>query len=449
MQTLRARINYAVNPEKTDGGHLVSFYECQPESAVEEFAASKDLYHLITQREREPSEDVLAYMIRQSFLPGEITPEKANEIGYALAMEFTKGEHQFIVATHMDKEHIHNHIIFNSTTLDCDRKFANPHQCGKDVARISDRLCRENGLSVVENPQQKGQTYKEWDARKKGHSWKARLQETIDRVIPDSRDFDDFLFRMREEGYEIKINKYLSFRGPGQERFTRSKTLGRDYTTEMLKTRLNNPRRRVAVQKNTSHTSTGKLNLLVDIKAKLQAGKGAGYERWAKTFNLKEAARTINYLTDRGLTDYDELVVCAEKAGQEFEAASSRIKEVEGRMSELSGLRRHIINYSKTRDIYAAYRKAKNKKAYRNKHKSEISMHEASKKAFDKLGGAKIPKLAEIQAEYSRLLVEKQGLYETYKTARRDMIDLQTAKRNVERILNIQTSQEVRHEKER
>ncbi len=448
-RTLHDRIDYAENSDKTEGGRLVSSYECQPETAAEEFAVSKMLYEIQTGRKRPPSEDVIAYMIRQSFKPGEVTPAQANKIGHALALEFTKGQHQFIVATHTDKAHIHNHLIFNSVTLDCDRKFANPHQCGRDVARISDRLCREHGLSVVENPKQKGKSYKEWDARRKGQSWKGRLQETIDRVLPDNRDFEDFLAHMRTEGYEVKLDKNLSFRALGQERFTRSKTLGADYTLEALKERLSLRRGTPAAVKTVSLPAGQKVNKLIDIQAKLQAGKGKGYEQWATIYNLKEASKTINFLTDNGVTDYEDLEALARDAEEKFNSASARIKQLEARLSELSSLRTHIINYSKTRDVYAAYRKSKNKKIYRDRHADEIEKHEAAKKAFDKLGSATIPKVAEIQAEFSSLLAEKKAQYEIYKAARKDMIDYQTAKQNIDRLLRIQSPLEKSRETER
>lgn len=441
-QTLRDRIDYAENPEKTDGGRLVSSYECLPETAADEFTISKYIYKASTGKEQAPEKDVLAYMIRQSFKPGEITPEDANRIGYDLAMEFTKGNHQFIVATHTDKAHIHNHVIFNSTTLDCDRKFSEPHQSGRDVARISDRLCREHGLSVVEHPRQKGMAYKEWDARRKGQSWKGTLQETIDRILPDSSDFDDFLAGMRAEGYEIKVGKNLSFRATGQERFTRSKTIGADYTLEALKERIACHDKHPAEKTIRSTANGQKVNKLVDIKAKRQEGKGAGYERWAKLFNLKEAANTLNFLTEHGISDYDELVTRTDEAGEKFDAASVRIKQVESRLTELSELRSHIINYSKTHKIYTAYRNAKDKKAYLAAHKDEIALHESAKQAFDKLGGKRIPKVAEIQAEFSSLLAEKKELYQEYRKARKDMTDLGTARQNIERILNIRQPNE-------
>ncbi len=447
VQTLRGRINYAENPEKTGGGRLVSSYECLPETAADEFAVSKYLYKASTGKEQTPEKDVLAYMIRQSFKPGEIAPEDANRIGYDLAMEFTKGKHQFIVATHTDKAHIHNHVIFNSTTLDCARKFSEPHQSGRAVAKISDRLCQEHGLSIVENPKQKGMSYKEWDARRKGISWKGALQEAIDRVLPDSSGFDDFLARMRAEGYEIKIGKNLSFRAPGQERFTRSKTIGADYTLEALKERIDTKGRQTTANDHVSFPAGKKVSRLVDIEAKRQEGKGKGYEHWATLFNLKEAANTLNFLAEHGISDYDELAAMAEEAGQKFDMASARIKKVEARLAELSALRSHIINYSKTRNIYTAYHNAKDKKAYLAAHRDEIALHESAKKAFDKLGGKRIPKVAEIQTEFSSLLAEKKELYQTYRQARRNMTDLGMAKQNIERILNIRPQENMRQEK--
>ena len=433
---------HAENPEKTEGGRLVSSYECLPKTAADEFAVSKYIYKASTGKEQAPEKDVLAYMIRQSFKPGEITPEDANRIGYDLAMEFTKGKHQFIVATHTDKAHIHNHVIFNSTTLDCDRKFSEPHQSGREVARISDRLCREHGLSVVEHPRQKGMAYKEWDARRKGQSWKGALQKTIDRILPDSSNFDDFLTRMRTEGYEIKVGKNLSFRATGQERFTRSKAIGADYTLEALKERIACHGKHSTEKTSRSTVNGQKVNKLVDIQAKRQEGKGAGYERWAKLFNIKEAANTLNFLTEHGISDYDELVTLSNEAGEKFDAASAQIKQVESRLAELSELRSHIINYSRTHNIYTAYRNAKDKKAYLAAHRDEITLHESAKQAFDKLGRKKIPKVAEIQAEFSSLLAEKKELYQEYRKARKDMVDLGTARQNIEQILNIRQPNE-------
>lgn len=448
-QTIRDRLNYAQNPDKTQGGILVTAYECSPESAADEFAISKSLYDAITGRERESRKDVIAYMIRQSFAEGEVDPQTANDIGYALAMEFTKGEYQFVVATHTNTAHPHNHIIINSTHLDADRKFDYYHQCGQDIMKISDRLCLEHGLSVVENPKQKGKSYKEWDERRRGKSWKGRLQETIDRLLPESNDFEDFLARMRSEGYEVKLGKHTAFRASGQERFTRAKTLGAEYTEQALRERIGGGKVHFAEKKVSRPAGHKKVNLLVDIQAKMQAGKGDGYAQWARIFNLKEASKTLNFLTDNGISDYDELSAKADAAGEQFDALSVQIKQLEARISEVSTLRTHIINYSKTREVYVAYQKSRHKKEFRATHENGLALHESAKTAFEALGGAPIPKVTQLSAEYAALVFEKKQCYEDYKTARKMMIDLQTAKQNIDRILSIDNTQKSHRETER
>lgn len=437
-QTIADRIDYSESPDKTEDGKFISAYECSPESAASEFDASKTIYAMMTGRERAVTEDVIAYMIRQSFKPGEVTPQEANEIGYALALEFTKGEHQFIVATHTNKAHIHNHVIFNSTTLDCERKFDNYHQCGRDVRKISDRLCEEHDLSVIRNPRQKGQSYKEWDARRTGQSWKAQLQDTIDWVLPDSRDIDDFLAKMRTEGYEVKLGKNIAFRAAGQERFTRAKVLGADYTEDAMKQRIKAPRGRVtAPQKPARRSSNNQVNLLIDIQAKLQAGKGSGYEKWSKIFNLKEAAKTLNFLSDHNISDYEELALKTEEAGKRFDVISSRLKKLDARLAEIVALKTHIINYSKTRETYVEYGKSRHKKEFRAAHESELGLHEAAKRAFDALDGKSIPKVAQLQEEYTALLSEKKAGYEEYKALRKEMLEYGIIKQNIDRILSV------------
>ena len=297
---LKDRIDYDKNPDKTKGGLLVSSYQCSPDTAWQEFALSKQIYEAETGRKRAPENDVISYLIIQSFKPGEITPEDANKLGYQLALEFTGGQHQFLVATHVDKKHIHCHIEFNSTTLDCTHKFNNYRNTYQTIRKINDRLSREHGLSVIEKPKEKGKHYAEWANERRGTSWKDKLRRTIDRVLPAVSSYEEFLAAMRQEGYEIQTTrKALSFRlaSEGQERFTRAKTLGADYTPEAIKERIGQPvkrpRRRAAqLQKN------GRVNLLLDIQSRLQ-GRGPGYERWLKIHNLKEAAKTLNFSTQK------------------------------------------------------------------------------------------------------------------------------------------------------
>ncbi|MDE6590639.1 MAG: relaxase/mobilization nuclease domain-containing protein, partial [Oscillospiraceae bacterium] len=336
--------DYDQKAEKTNDGELVSSYMCSPETAAEEFEISKQLYHQITGRSQPKGRDVLMYRIIQSFKPGEISPEEANRIGYELAMKYTGGQHQFVVATHVDKAHIHTHIEINSTNLNCDGKLRDVKGSAMVLRRLNDELCKAHGLSVIENPKPSAKKQKEMAAAKYGTSHKEQLRQTIDRVLPDCQSYDDFLAKMRAEGYEIKEGKKLSFRAPGWDRFTRSDKLGSDYTKEALRER-SDPRRGRSAEAKKAIPHTGrKVNMLIDIQAKIAAGKGAGYERWAKIFNLKEAAKTLNFLIENDLTDYDELAARAEQAGDRFDEVSHRIKQLEARMGEVAQLKTHIIN---------------------------------------------------------------------------------------------------------
>lgn len=434
LQSMAERHDYDQKPEKTRDGELVSAYMCSPETAAEEFEISKQLYYQLTGRSQPKKRDVIMYRIIQSFRPGEVTPEEANRIGYELAMRFTEGRHQFVVSTHVDKAHIHTHIEFNSTNLDCDGKFKNVKDSAFVLRRLNDELCKAHGLSIIEHPEGKAKLPGEAAAVKYGVSFKEQLRQAIDRVIPDSAGFEDFLERMRAEGWEVKQGKYLSFRAPGRERFTRSHRLGDDYTRDALQARAGNRRGYAAETKKPLKYDGKKINLLVDIQAKLAAGKGVGYEKWAKVFNLKEAARTLNFLIENNLTDYDVLAARAEQAGANFDAASRHIKQLEARMAEVAQLKTHIIRYARTREVYAAYKKS-HKKEFRAEHEEELAQHEAAKKAFDALGGKPIPKVAQLSKEYAALLAEKQAEYEKYKTLRQEMITIRTAKQNVDRIL--------------
>ena len=449
QQSMADRHDYDQKAEKTQNGELVSSFMCSPETAAEEFEISKQLYHQITGRKQSPEHDIIMYRIIQSFKPGEISPEDANRLGYELAMKFTRGQHQFVVSTHVDKAHIHTHIEFNSTNLNCDAKFQNVKNSAFILRRLNDELCRAHGISVIENPKPSAKKQKEIAAVKYGTSHKEQLRQTIDRVLPDCQGYDDFLAKMRAEGYEVKEGKLLSFRAPGWDRFTRSNKLGADYTREALRERSSHRGGRSAVAKKAVPHVGRKGNMLIDIQAKLAAGKGAGYERWAKVFNLKEAAKTLNFLVENDLTDYDELAVRAEQAGDRFDEVSRRIKQLEGRMAEIAQLKTHIINYSKTREVYAAYKKSRHKKEFLAEHGAEIAKHEAAKKAFDALGGKPIPKVAQLSQEYAALLAEKQEQYAEYKALRQDMIDYRTMKQNVDKILGLEPEEQAQNREQK
>ncbi|MDD2246579.1 MAG: relaxase/mobilization nuclease domain-containing protein [Proteiniphilum sp.] len=434
--SIKDRTDYAENPDKTNNGELITAYECDPATVDAEFLLAKRQYQTITGREQRRNKNVLAYQIRQAFKPGEITPEDANKISYELAMRFTKGKHAFIVATHVDKAHIHSHIIFNSTTLDCTRKFRDFLGSGRAVRKISDRLCLEHGLSIIENPKHGGKHYGKWLGDKKLPSYQDKLRQTIDAALNGKpANFDSFLLAMGAVNYEIKQGKNLSFRASGQKKFTRLRSLGEGYSEQEIRLIIEGKQPLSPSRSKAARREPQKVSLLVDIQAKLLAGKGPGYERWAKVFNLKQMAQTINYLTENSLLEYTELEEKTAQATARFNALSERIKAAETRMSEIGNLKNHIINYSKTSEVYAAYRKAGYSKKFYDAHTSDILLHKAAKAAFDALRMKRLPTVKALQTEYETLLAEKKKVYSEYTIARKEMRELLTAKANVERLL--------------
>ena len=434
---LADRTDYAKNPNKTNEGEYISAYECDPRTIQGEFLLSKRQYSDITGRQQE--NDVIAYQIRQSFKPDEVSPELANKIGYELGMSFTKGNHAFIVATHIDKAHIHNHIIFNSTSLDCTNKFRDFLGSGKAVRKISDRLCLENSLSIIENPRRGKYHYGRWLGDKKPPSNSEKLRQIIDEILTKKpANFIVFLEEMKLAGYEIKQGTHLSFKGENQKKFIRLRSLGSDYSEEEIKAIISGEKAQTT-KKDHHKKPQPRVNLLVDIQAKLQAGKGAGYEQWAKIFNLKQMAQTINFLTEYKLLAYEDLEKKSLTATDKFNRLSTEIKAAEKRMAEIAILKAHIINYAKTRDVYTDYRKAGYSKKFYEEHTAELLLHKASKAAFDELELKKLPTVKSLQAEYAELLSKKKQAYGTYHSAKKEMQEVLTAKANIDRLLQSET----------
>lgn len=446
---LADRTDYAINPDKTNDGEYISSYECDPKTVQGEFLLSKRIYSDITGREQ--ANDVIAYQMRQSFKPGEVAPELANKIGYELGMRFTKGNHAFIVATHIDKSHIHNHIIYNSTCLDCTRKFRDFLGSGKAVRKISDRLCLENGLSIIENPKRGKNHYGKWLGDKKPVTHSQKLRNTIDEILSKKPiDFDAFLLQMEQAGYSIKQGKHLAFKSKDQKKFIRLCSLGEGYTEEEIKAIICGEKP-INDRKKAKENPQSPVNLLVDIQEKIQAGKGAGYERWAKIFNLKQMAQTINFLSENNLLAYEDLEEKAQTVTDNFNQLSDQIKATEKRMTEIGNLKTHIINYSKTRDVYIAYRKVGYSKKFYEKHTADLLLHKAAKTAFDELKDKKLPTVKALQEEYYELLSEKKKAYAKYHSIKKEMKNILTAKANVDRLLgeNISEKEKEKYKKER
>ena len=385
---LKSRTDYAQNPDKTQQGELVSSYECSPLTVDEEFMLSKRQYELMTGRRQK--NDVIAYQIRQSFKPGEITAEEANKVGYELAMRFTKGKYAFIVATHTDREHIHNHIIYNSTALDSTRKFRDFLLSGLAVQRLSDLICLEHQLSVIEiKPYRERQKRTFYPPRESNRD---KLCAVIDNILLNEKptDFEAFLQTLEQQGYEIKRGKHTSVKGTRQKRFIRIRTLGAGYSED------------------------------------------EGYARWAKRYNLKEISKTLIFLQENKIGSIEEMQERVDAATARYHELGDSIKAAEQRMAEIAVLRAHIINYAKTRPVYDAYRKAGYSKKFLEEHREQITLHRAAKAAFDEAGLKKLPKVKELNTEYSTLLFQKKAAYPAYRKARDEMQELMKAQKNVE-----------------
>ena len=380
---------------------------------------------------------MIAYQIRQSFKPGEITPEETNRVGYELAMRFLKGKHAFIVATHVDKKHIHNHIIWNSTTLDCTIKFRDFFRSGKAVRRLSDLICLEHGLSVVDMPAYHGQQYHRWLGDAQGQTQRDALRAAIDDALEKKpSDFEILLKLLQEAGWEVKQGKHIGLRLKEQAHFKRLDSLGDEYTEEALRAVLLGEKTHAPWEKKMQIAPKQEhISLLVDIQVKWHQGKGAGYERWAKVFNLKQMANTLNYLSEHGLSTYEALAQKTDAAVAHHAELSEKIKAAETRMTEIAVLKTHIINYIKTREVYAAYRQSGYSKKYADEHAAEIQLHMAAKKAFDELGVRKLPTVKSLQAEYASLITERKATYADYRKAKAEMRQLLTTKANVDRIM--------------
>ena len=389
-------------------------------------------------------------LLRQSFVPGEITPEEANRLGCELAKRFTKGNHAYIVCTHIDKAHIYNHVIWNSTALSQTRKFRNFWGSSRAVRRLNDTICIENGYSIVENPKRHGKSYNKWLGDKKKPSHRERICAAIDDALAQKPDsFEALLEQLRQAGYEVKGKKVPSLLGGEQKKSIRMDTLGDGYTPADLRAVIAGEKehtpRKNAVAPVKPEKRSG--NLLVDIQTKLRAGKGAGYARWATLFNLKQMAQTVAYLQDHELLDYAVLSEKAAAASAHFNELSARIKAAETRMAEIAVLREHIVGYAKTRDTYVAYRKAGYSKKFLAEHESEITIHKAAKNYFDGLGFKKLPTIKALNTEYAELLAEKKAAYADYRKAREEMKELLTAKANIDRILELDKEQEEANER--
>ena len=426
--TLSKAIAYILNPEKTDEKLLVSSYGCASETAAREFEWTRKIAE---QKGMNPVRIIARHVI-QSFEIGEVTPELAHEIGKQFADEILGGKYEYVLTTHIDKDHVHNHLIFNAVDFVDYHAYKSYKRIYYDMREISDRLCKENGLSVIPPSQNKGMGYKEYTEAKRGTSWKQKLKQTIDRLVITAKDYDDFLRLMQEAGYEIKTGKYISFRAEGQERFTRSKTIGENYTEERIKERIagRTPRR------NRRQTVPKGISLIGDIQERIRLIDSKGYEYKAKLTILKEAARTLNYLTENNLLQYADLEKKVEDVHSSYDRTGKELKGVEARLREVQPLIKNISNYQRLKPVYDAFQKAKDKPGFKAKHEAELVIFEAARSTLLAMqGDEKLPSLKTLQAEQQRLLDEQQRLYDERAKLKKEVKQIETIKSNVDTFL--------------
>jgi len=447
LQTMKDGFDYGKNPLKTRNGELVKSYMCDPETAYTEFELSKAKYKAITGREQKKDKDVLYYHKRQAFLPGEIDHDGALEIGYETAMRWTKGKHAFFVVSHSDRPHPHVHIYYNSTALDCTRKFRDFLGSGRAFRRLSDRVCIEHGLSYIVNskPKSKGKFkhYGEWQSGNKPPTFQERLKAQIDICLADKPpSMEAFLQAMAAAGYEVKQGRggAISFRIQGQERFTRlrSSTLGKCYGPEDILAVIEG---RAAPTEGRAGASR-RVNLIVDIQAKMRAGKGPAYEKWATIYNLKQMAAALQYLQENGLMDYEQLEQKAATATDRFHSISDSIKTTEAAMNINAELKAAIADYAKTRPVFEGYKKTKYSKKYLAEHEADIATYRAAGATMDRLlNGGKLPKMDTLKADFQKLAADKKTAYREYRAAKKDMQEVITAKHNIDHLLGLTDAQ--------
>lgn len=436
-QCLADRTDYAKNPDKTDKGQLVSAYECNPDTVDAEFALSKREYFKITGRK--PKGDIIAYQVRQSFKPGEITPEEANAVGYEFAKRFTKENYAFIVCTHIDKKHIHNHIIWNSTALDCTRKFRNFWGMAASVRMLSDIICFKHGLSIIDKPKKHGKSYNTWLGENEYISNRDYLKAAIDKALSQKpKTYDAFFALLHKDGYQVVPGKHLAFTHSRQKKNIRIRSLGDGYSERDIQAAILGHK---AHSSKTKQKHYEKTNLLSDIEKMINSGKGAAYENWAKKFSAKQIAKSIIFLKEHHFSNYDEFAKNVNEKQARYTKLSSSIKSAEKRLSEIAVLKKHIINYSKTKDIYVGYRKSGYSKKYLAEHEADILIHKAAKKAFDELRLNKLPTIKMLNSEYAKLLSEKKENYAEYVNLKKEVREILLHKQNYEYILGIEKNE--------
>ena len=424
--TLKAAIDYICNPEKTDGKLLVSSYGCAAETADIEFSWTR-------RRAIDKGTNLGRHLI-QAFQPGEVTPEQAHEIGMELAKEILGGKYEFVLTTHIDKDHVHNHLIFNAVSFADHKHYHSNKRSYHYIRRTSDRLCKEHGLSVIIPGQDKGKSYIEHQAAQNGTSYKAKLKAAIDRLLPACSNLEELLRRLQREGYEVKRGKYISARAPDQERFTRLKTLGVDYTEEALVARIaGRPKPSRQPQQRT-----GKPSLLINIQNNLKAQQSAGYKHWATIENLKRAAETLNFLTEHGISSYEEPAERCDGAAAAAARVKADLRATEKEMEWLTLTMKHAATYRQLRPMYDQYRQSRDKEKFLRGHEGEIILFEATARELKRLDAVPLPATQRLRAEMDELTTRRTALQTELRKIQKEEKEYDMMQKNIDILLSNQ-----------
>ena len=423
-QCIGERLDYIMNPKKTDGGILVSTYACSPEAAADEFMLFRQEYQANTGRTQE--NEVIAYHVRQAFKPDEVTPEEANEIGKELASRITDDLFAYVVATHIDKHHIHNHIIICSTDLEEQHKYRDVKQSAKDLAEISDSLCREHGLSVIQNPQDKTVTYDKWQGNQRKFTHRDELRMIIDaalRIQPDG--FDALMQLLEDAGCRIKRGAQISIKPPEGKRYIRLDTLGPEYDESSLRRSLTGVHVHIPKIPRGDFTES-QIKRLIDIEAKLHAGKGKGYQVWAERNNIDAKAQMIIFLKEHQISSLEEL-------NEQIQELTNQQKELNAsiRMKEINQQRQAIRDYSRTKEVYTQYRESGWSVKFYQEHRQEIEDHKNAQSVYSSHDG-KMATLKELTAEYDGLKKQKENDQAVLNELKPKLTDLKHIRYNYE-----------------
>ena len=413
--TVKKALDYITNPDKTDEKLLVSSFGCSPETADLEFAMTRE----ISRKNGMDKGNNLAFHLIQSFKPGEVDAETAHRLGQQFSDEVLKRKYEYVVSTHVDKNHIHNHIIFNAASFVDHHKYVSNKRSYHKICRISNRICLENGLATSMPTEEKGKSYKENMEYHRGTSWKAKLRVAVDKTIWSSVNYDEFLQKMQLAGYEVRQGKHLSFRAPEQKNFTYMKSLGSYYTEENVRTRLEKNRYKTKTPKHLSREA----RLYINISTYVTTGNREGFERWAKLNNLKEAAHTFNYLSENNLLNYENFQQHISDVANSVKVADQRIEEISAELGTQKLIQKYCDSYRLCRKVIEDCKFAQNSKAYHTKHQAEYQLHDSLKKELQDLGITKIPssekiqkKIENLESEQAATVREKQELQKKLKT---------------------------------